>query len=381
VSGFPESASPAVTTLAPSARRVGGRLALLAGTLVVLALSASGRAARGVERAGGEAEAEVVEVHFAMATPVRIAARGVGETAVRRAVRSAFAEIRRLEDILSTFDPASDASRLNRSAGDGGVSVAPELADLLVRSGALSARTGGTFSVLVGPLVETWRMALSAGRPPDPRAIERARALARSELVTVTGRRVSLAERGMRIDLGGIAKGFAADRALEVLRESGTSAAIVDLGGSSIAAFGDAGDGRRGWPVALPAAARADDERVPVLWLRDAALSTSATRGRELVPGAHRGHIVDPRSGRLLDVDAVAFVRHASATDAEALSKALVVLGSDAAPILGASSAEAAVVYYPGARALCTPGFRSLVAGCTVLSPRRAIAPGSRSRS
>jgi thiamine biosynthesis lipoprotein len=307
-----------------------------------------------------------------MATLVRIAARGPSEAAVRTAVRAAFAEIRRLEDIVSTFDPASDASRLNRSAGAEPISVAPELAELLTRSQALSRQTDGAFSVLVGPLLEAWRNAETEGSFPDPAQIDRALGLGRPGLVAIAGRRVGLRRSGMRIDLGGVAKGFAADRALGVLRARGVAAAIVDLGGSSIAAFGDAGDGAAGWPVALPV----DDDdgspwTDPVLRLREGSLSTSVSKGRPLAPGGRPGHIVDPRDGRLLDLDAVAIVRHASATEAEALSKALLVLAADAAPIFGAAAADGVLLVRSPAQILCTPGFRTFAESCTVLDPRR----------
>src|SRR4029079_18049401 len=84
-------------------------------------------------------------------------------------------------------------------------------------------------------------------RRPPPSEIERGRALGRPDLVAIDGARAGLAEAGMRIDLGGTAKGFAADRALDRLRVTDVTAAIVDLGGSSMAAFGDAGDGPRRW--------------------------------------------------------------------------------------------------------------------------------------
>jgi len=350
--------------------RCGASIALA--TVVLLGAGASGPEPGAADRAAA-GEVEVVEVHFAMSTPVRIAARGSAEAPVRAAVRAAFAEIRRLEDILSTFDPGSDASRVNRSSGGEPVAVAAELAELLGRSRSLSLRTGGAFSVLVGPLVETWRAAVATGRTPEPAQIERALALARPDLVTIDGLRVRMAATGMRIDLGGIAKGFAADRALDRLRTKGASAAIVDLGGSSIAAFGDAGDGESGWPVAIPNAEPADAGDPwsgGVLRLRDGALSTSATYGRSLVPGSGRGHIVDPRTGRLLEADAMAIVRHPAATDAEALSKALLILGDEAAPVLRAADAEGLLID-AAARARCTPGFRSIARGCTVLRPRK----------
>jgi len=310
----------------------------------------------------------VGELHFAMATTVWIAARGDSESATRAAVRSAFAEVRRLEDIVSTFDAASDASRVNRSAGGDAVAVAAELADLLATSQRLTRATDGAFSILVGPLLDVWRAAEEAGGAPEESALAHARTLADPDLLAISGARVALLRPGMRIDLGGVAKGFAADRALAVLRAAGVRAAIVNLGGSSIAAFGDAGDRLRGWPVELPGASLA------VFRLRDAALSTSSARGRSLAgEGSRPGHIVDPTTGRLLERAAVAVVLHRSATDAEALSKALLLRASEAGPILAAAGADG-VLLRPDEIPACSEAFRSALADCTVLPPAGAAA-------
>ncbi|MBY0276309.1 FAD:protein FMN transferase, partial [Candidatus Binatia bacterium] len=234
--------------------------AALATALAVTAVLSHGSGAR--------ADDAVVEVHFAMGTPVALTARGGDETGTRTAVRAAFAEIRRLERILTAWDADSETSRINRDAGREPRDVAPELAEVLAASLRLSRETDGAFSVLVGPIVDAWREA----EPGDPQAarLAHATALARREDLTLDGRRVALRQAGMRLDLDGIAKGFAADRALQILRAYGVRAAIVNLGGSSMAAFGDAGDGERGWPVELPLSGVT---RPPTIRLVDEALS------------------------------------------------------------------------------------------------------------
>jgi thiamine biosynthesis lipoprotein len=273
--------------------------------------------------------ARVSELHYAMATPVLLSAQGYHEAELRAAVHAAASEVRHLEEVLSTFDPTSDASLVNRSAGGSAVEVAPELAELLERSRRLEAETHGSFSILVGPLVDAWRSAAQRDTWPSSSELATVRRLVAPEVLAIDGTSIRLAQAGARIDLGGVGKGFAADRALARLRDAGARGAIVNLGGSSIAAFGDAGDGTPGWPVEVPAGAAAGSAADnPVLRLRDGALSTSEAFGRSLrVAGRRVGHILDPRSGVPISSDRVAVVRHASATTAEALSKAVLVLG------------------------------------------------------
>ena len=357
-------------------------------------LGAHEACARAASASAAATSATVVEVHYLMATPIVVQARGDDEERVREAVRASFGEIRRLEANLSTFDPDSDASRLNRSAGGDFVPVAADLADLIVESQRLTRATSGAFSVLVGPLVELWRRVAEWGRLPGSAAIATARRRADRSRLVVDGRRVALADPGMRLDLGGIAKGFAADRALSRLREGGATAGVVNLGGSSIAAFGDAGDGERGWPIELPSGetngeGRADipleeggerDSGAPgegdfrstaVLRLCDAALSTSSSLGRYSRVGSMRiGHVVDPRTGWPLTSEAVALVRHRSATVAEALSKSLLIdAGGAAAPLEPGADG---MLLRPGEPPICSPGFRSEIARCSpVAGPER----------
>lgn len=333
--------------------------ATLATALVVTAVLARGDGARAED---------VVEVHFAMGTPIAITARGDDESATRNAVRAAFAEIRRLERILTAWDEDSETSRVNRDAGGAAREVAPELADVLAASLRLSRETDGAFSVLVGPIVDAWRDA--DPDDPQPARLERATSLARSEGLTLDARRVALRAPGMRLDLDGIAKGFAADRAIALLRARGVRAAIVNLGGSSMAAFGDAGDGARGWPVELPLR---EDAEPRTIRLVDEALSASASGAGDATDGATppRRVIVDPRSGHRVSRDATAIVVQPSATDAEAWSKALLVRGADGLRLLAKHGAQAILQSEPdGPR--CTARFRNPSGVCKVPRPVEA---------
>ena len=358
--------------------------------MVAVAVAAAAAALPGAKAgAAGTPTAEVAELHFRMATPVLVVARGHDERLLRAAVRQAFTSLRRLEERLSTFIASSDASRLNEAAGRGAILVSPDLSALLATSTRLAADSRGSFSILVGPLVELWHRAAESGIEPDARAIAAARSLVDPAGLVVVGNRARLARAGMRIDLGGIAKGFAADRLLAGLREAGAEAALVNLGGSSIAAFGDAADGGRGWPIELPQPDGDTAGPAPILRLRNAALSTSATRGHVLAVGSRTiGHIVDPRTGLPLALDATAVVRHRSATVAEADSKALLVLDAEAGfEVLRAHGADGIRVA-PGAPIACSAGFRAEVPACRVgafaavaVAPERSKAQAARTES
>lgn len=346
----------------------------LAGATLAVAVASALGATAPRSHADGAGDDTIVEVHFAMGTPVAITARGDDAERTRAAMRAAFREIRRLETLLSAWDPDSATSRLNRDAGGAPHAVAPELVDVLHAALRLARATDGAFSVLVGPVVDAWRAAEPDA--PDAAQLARATALANPRGLVLDGDGAALRHAGMRVDLDGIAKGVAADRALALLRAHGVRAAIVNLGGSSMAAFGDAGDGARGWPVELPSGAAAATSDPAVVRLVDEALSVSASGAGESdgdgAP-ARRRTIVDPRSGRRIAHDATALVLHRSATDAEAWSKALLVHGTADLADLDGPGVQAVLLLDGGADAtVCTARFRKLPGVCKVPTPAAA---------
>ena len=271
--------------------------------------------------------AEVVEVHFAMWTPVLVAVVADDDAIARRAIGAAMEEIHRLERLHSTFDEQSEASRLNAAAGAGWAPPSPELAADLRLAKSLGEQSDGMFSVLVGPLVDRWRGAAADHHWPGARELLEAARLSAPGGLEIDGLRARLADARMKIELGGFAKGVAADRALHALQLPGVSTALVNLGGSSMAAFGSGPRGDGGWPVdAPPGTVMGDGSCVQPIVLRDEGLSTSHSFGkRTVVGGTVVGHIIDPRSGLPLRQDRYAIARHRSAAVAEALSKILLV--------------------------------------------------------
>jgi thiamine biosynthesis lipoprotein len=270
-----------------------------------------------------------------------------------------FALASRLDASLTIYDPNSDVSRLNRSAGHGAIAVPPELTRILEASVAYSALTRGAFDVTVGPLVALWTRAGQTGVLPSARELAHARALVGASQIEVAGAQAALTHEGVSVDLGGIAKGWALDRMLPLLRERGIERALLDFGQSSVWALG-APPGAAGWRLL---ARGPDESALGVLTLVDQALSISGSLGQwSLIGGRRFGHVLDPRSGVALERRRQALVVAPDATLAEALSKGLLILGE--------SEGIALVAAQPGCEGMLvdadggsweTPGWRSAV--------------------
>jgi FAD:protein FMN transferase len=271
---------------------------------------------------------------------------------VRRWMTLAFETVRRWERVMSRHDPVSDLSRLNRRAGREPWLTSPALARALKTARHLAARTDGAFDPTVLPLLEAWRAAADGDRPPSMQALARTSRRVGWRRIAVSGARIGLAA-GTRIDLGGIGKGLALDAVVARLERAGCRSAALNFGESSVVAVGR--PTRRPWRVVLR-----DRDRglAGEFTLEDRACSTSAILGRTLRVGRRRvGHIVDPRSGTPLTASAQVTVLAGSATVAEALSTALLVLGRDRVDEI-ARRFDADVCWLDDAGCRTTPGFR-----------------------
>jgi thiamine biosynthesis lipoprotein len=291
----------------------------------------------------------VLEIRLPDASP----ARG------RPLLESLFARAEALDAELSSFRPESALSRLNRAAGGGWHPVPPDLARLLELSLRYSAETRGSFDVTVAPLVALWTTAAERGELPDAASLAHAREQVGARKLRVGAAGASLAP-GAAVDLGGIAKGYATDALARELRARGVERALLDFGGSSLHALG-APPGERGWRVLVRDAAGGF---AGVATLRDQALSVSGSFGQSrTIPGRRFGHVIDPRSAWPLERAALAAVVSGSGARAEALSKALLVLGprEGIALVESRADAEGLLVLEDGSRHQ-TRGFGAAVA-------------------
>ena len=272
----------------------------------------------------------------------RISVYAPSEAVANSGLNAAFARIAALNSVLSDYDSTSELRRLCAAAVPGKpVAVSTDLWRVLSAAQQLALATDGRFDVTVGPLVRLWRRARRQQELPAPARLAAARKLVGHDLVRLhsTGRRVELLQPGMRLDLGGIAKGDAADQALHALAEHGLTRALVD--GSGDIAAGDPPPGQPGWRIAIaalkppaPAAGTgtapepAQNDTAGLIILRNAAVATSGDAYQHVeIDGVRYSHIVDPHTGLGLTTPASVTVLASDGMRADALASAVSVLG------------------------------------------------------
>ncbi len=263
-----------------------------------------------------------------MGTLVTITAIAPSDTAAQQAVTAGFREIHRLEEILSTWIPASDLSRVNAAAGREPVRVAPEAFLLIKRSLEMAVLTEGGFNIAVGPAVEAWSVTERAHVPTAGELTELKPLvdLGQVRLDEQAGT-VSLARPGMRIDVGGIGKGFAADRAAAVMQEAGATAGVVALSGD-IKTFGRMPVGERfRFGIQHP---RKEGTVLASLELENEAISTAGDYERYFErDGVRYHHILDPQTLRPARHCRSVTVVAAEGTVADGLDTGIFVMGPE----------------------------------------------------
>jgi thiamine biosynthesis lipoprotein len=233
-----------------------------------------------------------------MGTRFQIILYAPDETAARRAQKAAFDRVATLDGIMSDYRSTSELMQLCQKAGGEPVRVSDELLFVLAEAQKMSRLSDGAFDVTVGPVVRLWRKARRTQQMPPPDELARARALVGYEKVRLdeNNHTVQLLKPGMQLDLGGIAKGYAADEALAVLNKHGITRALVAAGGD-IAVSGPP-PGTDGWTVGI--APLEDPTKKPsrFLILKNQAVSTSGDAEHYVeIDGKRYSHIVDPRTG------------------------------------------------------------------------------------
>lgn len=269
-----------------------------------------------------------------MGAPWTITVHAASRRAGTDAITAAFAEIERLERILSDYDPASELSRLSAAAPTTEpVAVGADLWRVLVTAESLREKTAGAFDIAVGPLTSLWRQARRSGRLPQPDRLATARTAVGSgtvELVPET-QSVRLPKPHTRLDPGGIGMGYAADRAVEVLATRGIASAMIDASGDVLVSA--APPGTDGWRIAVaPLRPGGTGE---TLVLAHAAVTTSGDAYQAVeIDGVRYSHIVDPRTGVGVTGPSTVTVIAPDATAADALATAASVLGHAAGPAM-----------------------------------------------
>jgi thiamine biosynthesis lipoprotein len=284
------------------------------------------------------------ELH--MGTRFQITLYAPDESTAGAAARAAFARVAALDGIMSDYRATSELMQLCQKAGGPPVRVSDELLFVLTRAQEVSRRSEGAFDVTVGPVVRLWRKARKTHELPDPQELARARALVGHDKMKLDAKAhtVQLLQAGMQLDLGGIAKGYAADEALAVLQKHGIPRALVAAGGD-IAASGPPPDAA-GWTVGIAPLEDPAGKPTRYLVLHDAAVSTSGDAAQHVEIGGKRySHIVDPRTGiGLIGRSSVTVVARRG-IDSDSLTKVVSVLGPERGlAIIDATDGAAALV-------------------------------------
>ena len=243
----------------------------------------------------GQESAVVTRAQMQMGTLVKITAVARSKSVAQAAASAGFAEIRRLEELLSTWIPTSELSRVNASAGVMPVHVSPETLTVVQRAVQVAEMTNGGFNIAIGPAVDAWRVTESQ-RIPTESELDALRPLVdlMSVHVDVREQTIYLGKAGMRIDVGGIGKGYAADQAVEALRRAGAVAGVVALSGD-IKTFGRLPGGKM-FPVGIQHP-RKDGSVLAWIDLQDEAISTAGDYERFFErEGVRYHHILDPRT-------------------------------------------------------------------------------------
>ena len=266
-----------------------------------------------------------------MGVPFRIVLYAENTNSAGRAAEAAFQRVKELNDVMSDYDPDSELSKLSQTSGQGlQVPVSADLWFVLKRAHQLSERSNGAFDVTVGPFVNLWRRARRQHQLPDSVRLAQARQAVGYQHMKLNeqARTVELLVPNMRLDLGGIAKGYAVDEALKTLRHAGITQALVEGGGD--VAVSNPPPGKKGWRFDLSSldATNAPPDRF--LLLKNSAISTSGDLYQRLeIDGKRYSHIVDPRTGIGLTDHSLVSVIAGDSITADSLTKVVSVLGPE----------------------------------------------------
>jgi thiamine biosynthesis lipoprotein len=252
---------------------------------------------------------------------------GPDEAAGKAAIEAAMSRIAELESHLSDYDLDSELSRLSAQAPTTSpIPLSGDLFTVLQASQTLAAESGGAFDVTVGPLTKLWRRARRQKEVPPAEMLRAARqAVGYRNLVIHDNKTAELTTKNMRLDLGGIAKGYAVDEALRVITARGIRRALVRASGDIAAA--DPPPDEPGWKVGL-APLNPHDEPQVFVSLKNQAISTSGESRQHLViDGRRYSHLLDPRSGQPLQGRMSVTVLAPRSIDADSWASTVAVLG------------------------------------------------------
>ncbi|NLV23501.1 MAG: FAD:protein FMN transferase [Deltaproteobacteria bacterium] len=321
--------------------------------IVVLALVA---VIFGLRQWGSAPPEEIRKSRILMDTVVEITVFGSPSLPLQESVDAAFKEMERIEALTSFFEEKSDLSRLR---GDAGFEVSPETAAIITTGLEIAAASGGAFDMTLGRLKNIWQIEGDQPRLPQPEEIQEALSGSGFGALVLEGRRLVRRAPETRIDLGGIAKGYAIDCAIAVLKKAGIEHAAVNAGGD-IRMLGD----RRGqpWRIAIQHP-RQPNRYLGRLLVRDVAVVTSGDYERFFEKdGIRYHHLFDPRTGYPATASQSVTVLADKAVLADALATAVFVLGpKEGIALLDKFPGTEGMIVGADGTPVYTPGFGKLI--------------------
>lgn len=266
----------------------------------------------------------------AMGTVFTITLYAKDETSARQAADQAFARVVQLNDIMTDYDRDSELMRFCLTPHGQPVVLSEDLFTVIAKAQWVAEQTDGAFDITLGPVIRLWRRARRQRELPPPELIAAAKAASsyRNLQLDLRKRTATLLKPDMALDLGGIAKGYAAEAALKVLKQEGFSRAMVAASGDL--AIGEAPPGRAGWNIGIDSIDAKDGQHSRIVSVKNCGLSTSGdTEQFTEIGGQRYSHIVDPETGIGLRERIGVTVIAKNAIDSDAFDTAASVLGAE----------------------------------------------------
>ena len=242
-----------------------------------------------------------------------------------KAIREAFEALKKVDALMSTYKEDSETSILNR---EGKAQVSEETLEVIEDAIKFSNLTDGAFDITCRPLINLWKKAKKEEKVPTEEEMEEAISLVGYQRIILEGNQIRLEKEGMQIDLGGIAKGYAVDKAIEALKKNSIKRALVNAGGD-LYALGTDPQGEK-WQIGVQDP-REEDKIIDIIKVKDKAVATSGDYRRYFtLEGKRFSHIVNPKTGLTVqDVPMSVTIIGPDATTTDALSTGVFVLGPE----------------------------------------------------
>ena len=250
----------------------------------------------------------------------------------RKCIKAAFEKIQLVNELMSKYKPTSQISKVNAKAFDEPVVVDELVFDLLKKSIEYSKKTYGVFDITVAPLIDLWKEAEDANLLPSDEALAAAKAKVGFDKLRLNARHrsVKFTVRGMKLDLGAIAKGYAIDLAVEAAKKHSALGVMIDIGGD-IRCFGETPQGKKYWVIGLQNPAALGDNGKSIIdklkIFNDSVATSGNYRRFVTIDGIRYSHIINPVTTAGADELSSVTVIAPKAVDADALATAISVLG------------------------------------------------------